>query len=477
MDGRIWIIFMVWLVESCGSLSVQRFLEKLVTQNHSIQWLHVGGISIKHRRSAMVCPDNRCLWPKSNHGTVKVPYTLSSYTGEDADKIIAAMKEFALMTCVHFVNRTTESDYVHIVPGDGCWSSIGRKGGPQKVSLGSGCLSKGSIQHELNHVLGFHHEHSRSDRDEYVRIVKEFIPAGRLSNFKKENTNNLGLEYDYSSVMHYGRYAYSNTSGQETIIPIKNPAADIGQTIGLSNMDLAKINRLYNCGLCSIVSRRGYGFVSSTDFPSYYPNHTDCSYLIQTGAHQILLMFSFFDIKSSPNCESDYIIVYDGMTKDAPILLNKACESVPPVVSSGSAMLLRFVTNGTITASGFKAHHQNIACAHAYTTSPGIITSKNYPQNYPAKVDCGYYIWAAEGKKISLTFTDFDLEPHLPYCRLDYLVIFDGPTNRAPLIGRYCGSGPVPPVVSSGNLLVLQFHSDRSVEKRGFQATYTFVEA
>lgn len=62
-----------------------------------------------------------------------------------------------------------------------CWSNIGRDGGQQVVSLSVfGCLEHGIIQHELLHALGFHHEHTRSDRDQYVRIHWENVPAGDL---------------------------------------------------------------------------------------------------------------------------------------------------------------------------------------------------------------------------------------------------------------------------------------------------------
>ncbi|XP_069077876.1 embryonic protein UVS.2-like [Pleurodeles waltl] len=500
MDRRAWALVAVCLLNTCWSLPVQVFFDKpkahhdaehppegksldvfeIISRENedSTQLLYAGDIAGNPGRNAMICKDNSCFWPKSSDGTVKVPYTLSDYSQSDAAKITAAISEFTALTCIRFVSRTTETSYIQIASRDGCWSRMGRSGGPQTVSLGVGCMSKGTIQHELNHVLGFHHEQSRSDRDDYVRIVTEFVADGKLSNFNKLNTNNLGLEYDYSSVMHYGRYAYSNTSGQATIIPIKNPNADIGQSVGLSNLDLAKINRLYNCDMCSTISRAGYGFLNSTNYPSQYPSNTDCSYLILANAVQILLTFTAFDIESSPNCETDYVMIYDGMTKDSPVLLNRTCGrgSVPPVVSSKNVMLLRFVTNGAISASGFNAYYQNIVCGHAYSTSPGTVTSENYPQNYPASLDCEYYISAPLGNKISLTFTDFDLEPHLSFCRLDYLVIFNGPTNSAPLIGRYCGSGPIPPVVSSGNSLLLQFHSDRSDQRKGFRATYTFVK-
>ena len=53
-----------------------------------------------------------------------------------------------------FVPRTSQRDYIHIVKGSGCSSSVGRVGGGQQVSLGRGCVYKGIVQHELMHALG-----------------------------------------------------------------------------------------------------------------------------------------------------------------------------------------------------------------------------------------------------------------------------------------------------------------------------------
>ena len=61
-----------------------------------------------------------------------------------------------------------------------CFSSIGRSGGMQVVSLGPSCLQRGPgiILHELMHVLGFWHEHSRADRDRYIRVNwNEILPG------------------------------------------------------------------------------------------------------------------------------------------------------------------------------------------------------------------------------------------------------------------------------------------------------------
>ncbi|TMS20539.1 Meprin A subunit beta [Larimichthys crocea] len=47
--------------------------------------------------------------------------------------------------------------------------------GKQQLSIGKKCDSLGTVEHEFLHALGFWHEQSRADRDDYVTIMQDHI--------------------------------------------------------------------------------------------------------------------------------------------------------------------------------------------------------------------------------------------------------------------------------------------------------------
>ena len=59
-----------------------------------------------------------------------------------------------------------------------CFSAIGRQGGKQRISVGEGCEYKGTVMHEMMHALGFFHEQSRTDRDNYIMVLWWNIAPG-----------------------------------------------------------------------------------------------------------------------------------------------------------------------------------------------------------------------------------------------------------------------------------------------------------
>ncbi|XP_073180857.1 astacin-like metalloendopeptidase [Lepidochelys kempii] len=187
-------------------------------------------------------------WPK-RRGTVQIPYIISYKYDKPSVKILKeAFADFAKFTCVKFVPYSYQRDFVSIMPMAGCFSSVGRTGGMQVVSLAPACLrrGKGVTLHELMHVVGFWHEHSRADRDKYISISWNEILTGFEINFMKSWNSNMLVNYDYSSVLHYGRYAFSMT-GLPTIIPLSDPHVALGQRWNLSSSDIARVNKLYKC--------------------------------------------------------------------------------------------------------------------------------------------------------------------------------------------------------------------------------------
>ncbi|XP_038825369.1 high choriolytic enzyme 1-like [Salvelinus namaycush] len=194
------------------------------------------------------CTARGCKWQKSSDGNVYVPFVISNeYSARERAVIEGGLQTFAASTCIRFFARTNQRDFVDIQSQSGCFSFIGRRGNGQVVSLSrQGCVFLSVVQHELLHALGFNHEQTRSDRDSNVQILIQNVIPGMEFNFRKINTINLGTPYDYNSVMHYSRFAFSRNR-QPTILPIPDNNAVIGRATQMSPNDILRINRLYNC--------------------------------------------------------------------------------------------------------------------------------------------------------------------------------------------------------------------------------------
>ena len=167
--------------------------------------------------------------------------------------ILTAMDNYHQNTCIRFVERTDQYDYIHISKENGCYSFVGRTGGKQLVSLGNGCHSIGTIVHELGHAVGFYHEHQRSDRDEYIDIFPENIAPHLEDQFQKlgAEQNKLLVEFDFNSVMLYGPLTFSKDSKSITMAPNQNHRdqvmREVYQKYGLSKSDVTAVQKLYEC--------------------------------------------------------------------------------------------------------------------------------------------------------------------------------------------------------------------------------------
>ncbi|KAM8953257.1 astacin-like metalloendopeptidase [Pelodytes ibericus] len=450
--------------------------EQIMDANKDItKPLSGGDIAEVISRSAIKC--QRCMWDESPNGMVYVPYVISpQYTKAERSVITSALQEFEVMTCLTFAGRTAEKNYISIESGSGCWSSIGRIGGKQTVSLSkSGCVSYGVVQHEIMHTLGFLHEHNRSDRDNYVDIMWKYINDDDQSNFLKDDANNLGLPYDYSSVMHYYSTVFSNTSGKATIVTIPDPKP-IGQRLGMSGLDIQKINTLYNCNVCRTKLTDPSGTFSDISNP-LGPQEDSCLWLIQVPRNKVFLQLTDLNIPSSAGCSDGFIKIYDGDNKLANVLVDKTCGNgaIPPITASGNKMLVEVHGSKIAGLKRFNASYRTVSYGGTFNTDKGEVTSPDYPDyEYPSNADALWTIIAPKGYKVSLTFGDFVLQ-YSSKCSNDYLTVIDGATLTAPVLGTFCGSKMPPNLVSAGNVIMVQFHSDASCEDWGFQASYKFA--
>ncbi|KAI8128090.1 hypothetical protein FF38_11226 [Lucilia cuprina] len=214
-------------------------------------WEHSGlfeGDIMLHReylRNGLL--NEKATWPDAT-----VPFYIDSQDFDEAQMmtIFRAFKEYHDKTCIRFRPYEKGDKNWIVFKGNysGCWSSVGRRTGGQVLNLNTPkCVTHGVVVHEILHALGFYHQQSATERDEYVKINWENILPGHAHNFNKyarTHVSNFGIEYDYQSVMHYSSKAFSK-NGKTTIEPL-DPDASLGQRKGLSEKDIEKLNEMYD---------------------------------------------------------------------------------------------------------------------------------------------------------------------------------------------------------------------------------------
>ncbi|XP_028395052.1 tolloid-like protein 1 isoform X2 [Dendronephthya gigantea] len=117
-------------------------------------------------------------------------------------------------------------------------------------------------------------------------------------------------------------------------------------------------------------------------------------------------------------------------------------------------------------------------CNLGDTTNPtGIVSSPNYPRNYPVSQDCSFTITVPTGKSIVISFKAMDLEQDEDENSCyDYLEIKDLVTNDKTM---HCGTKIPEDITSKSNRVQISFVSDFSdageLKPTGFQLTYRTI--
>ncbi|XP_063961438.1 uncharacterized protein LOC129270205 isoform X2 [Lytechinus pictus] len=96
-----------------------------------------------------------------------------------------------------------------------------------------------------------------------------------------------------------------------------------------------------------------------------------------------------------------------------------------------------------------------------------VITSPNYPQDYPNNADISWNIHVPSSHRVLLQFIAFDTE-----ARYDFLYVYAGRDPETILTG----DGNFDDIVSSGSFMQLRFESDGSFARSGFRLQLSVVD-
>ena len=138
-----------------------------------------------------------------------------------------AIADWQNSTTLNFVQRTTHTDYIEFRPSTINNSNIGRIGGRQIINLAvQNGVSFRSSRHEIGHAVGFFHEQSRADRDNFITVNWSNIQPTAQAQINFLRWSDQGLPgadigtFDFNSVMLYPSFTTDTDIAINTNIPI-----------------------------------------------------------------------------------------------------------------------------------------------------------------------------------------------------------------------------------------------------------------
>jgi hypothetical protein len=142
-----------------------------------------------------------------------IPYDVSRLTeGQQAIAKRGMDRWLETHARIRFVPRTTELEYVNFTGNTNAGNNTSRVGFQEgertDINITAFWWRQGEWMpaHELGHVLGLFHEHTRWDRDQFLTVHYENIKPGREGDYdwiSKTNWIVSSTAYDYYSIMHY----------------------------------------------------------------------------------------------------------------------------------------------------------------------------------------------------------------------------------------------------------------------------------
>jgi parallel beta-helix repeat protein len=140
-----------------------------------------------------------------------IPYVIDpALSAAQRQAYLDGVREWELACGIHFVPRSTETDYILFKYNPSGPNSVSGSQ-PQLVQVNA--LTRSQICHEMGHSLGLDHEHIRQDRDTRVTVNTANISSGNGFWFDINPTGVMQGVYDFESVMHFSRDLFSVSPG------------------------------------------------------------------------------------------------------------------------------------------------------------------------------------------------------------------------------------------------------------------------
>lgn len=215
---------------------------------------------------------------------------------------------------------------------------------------------------------------------------------------------------------------------------------------------------------------------SGTD--NYVSNQKCAWYIAPPCATAVTVSFSEFDTEA----DYDGLVIYDGLDLKNKLGQYSGTNLPATITSNTGTMVIAFMSDYANNQAGFKLNYSSSAVPdYAYGSSilnqddSGVISDGSADKNYCNNTNYTWLIQPPQATNIALKFTDFELEASSSDGKsyYDFVEVYDGNSETAPLLGRFTGNTIPPMITSTGGSLFVSFRTDYDNAYKGWSAEYT----
>nr|XP_036671656.1 cubilin homolog [Drosophila suzukii] len=168
---------------------------------------------------------------------------------------------------------------------------------------------------------------------------------------------------------------------------------------------------------------------------------------------------------ASNKCPEDLQLIND----DDEVVLYQMCRDHPANVIV-PANNVRILTRGVRLQALYSTFENS--CGGNITSARGSLSSPNYPDSYPANIECVWTIGARPGNALEISFEAMDIV-RSEHCNEDFLELRSG--SQGPLLGLYCDKNlPASPLLVRSEVWI-KFRSRPANTAGGFRLRWSYV--